>query len=116
MALLETLIDTFGGSSVNGALWDDGSVTAPWDGSYSASVTLVEGSGNLSITPAASAGYNSLTSHTTYNFTGSYAYIRVDQVCNTGDSHEDTEFYVGIDANNRIRSVQEGGTLYLQKA
>lgn len=107
MALMGTLRDPFVSSGLNTNLW-----TAFTGGS----ATLSYGNGATCNFPASSTSSTDgdITSATTYDLTGSYASMQVPAVPANATS-ADAQLQMKIDANNFLRFVKEGSTLYAQK-
>jgi hypothetical protein len=118
VALLETLTDTFLGSSIGPAWAVQTSGNGGWGSVWIAGVTVSEGGGFLSILPPANTtGDGGIISTSTYDFTGSYAAVKVAAVAagTTGTFSTDTYLYVGIDSTHAVLFVHENGTLYFEK-
>lgn len=98
MTSLSTLTDTFTTQD-----------TTKWTWGAAASVV----SGQLQC--AANSSYTgSVTSATTYDLTGSYAYIQVPQRAGPGNGSVDTTTVVAVDASNNLKLMLEGSSLYCQ--
>jgi hypothetical protein len=92
MALLATLTDSFGGTSLD---------TSKWTNTSYSGGTAVVSSGYLACSPVANTGNTSgnVTSANSYDLTGSYGLVKVSQVVAQNGA---TYFYVQKDTNNKL--------------
>src|SRR5579872_6364861 len=99
MAKMETLIDSFGGSSINGSLWTNSSYSG---------ATASEGGGVLTCTPASNTAGSAgeIDAATTYDLTGSYALLNVVQV---GSANTYTTLDLVKDATNKLSWFVQAG-------
>lgn len=108
MAALSTLQDPFNAGSLNAGLWTQftgGSATM----TYAASGAQVNYPSS-----STSSTDGDISSNTTYDLTGSFAYLQVLTVPSAATS-ADAEMRLKFDAsNNWFRWVYEGGTLFAQ--
>lgn len=107
MALMQTLNDPFISANLNTNLWT--SFTG-------GSATLSYGNGASCNYPASSTSSTDgdISSVATYDLTGSYASMQVPVVPANATS-ADAQLQMKIDANNFLRFVKEGTTLFAQK-
>lgn len=103
---LDKLQDSFGGTTINSALWT-ASQTAG---------TASESGATLNLAPNANTGLASIlvSSASTYSMTGSQAAVRVSRVPSNAGS-VDTQFSVFLDSNNYVQWFYESGILYAFK-
>lgn len=104
MALTESLIDSFNGSSLSG-LWTSNAATADQIG------------GQLSLTSTAgTTNYAVITSASTYDLTGSYIQARLTDAGNQAlTSWQACAVNVLLDANNSLSFIVNNNLLHAQK-
>lgn len=107
MALLSALKDPFVGANLNTQLW-----TAFTGGS----ATLANGNGMSTIFPAttSSSTDGDISSNVNYDLTGNYAFMQIPSVSPASATSTDNEMRLRIDANNWLRWVKEGGSIFAQ--
>ena len=113
----ETLLlaDDFSSGSIDTSKWVVGNL---FSGLTDTSIGVGAANQQLSIGPLASGAsgshYNGIRSATTYNFTGAYSYVEVNQPPSSA-TLGDAMFTIGSDGNNFYRIYFEGGNLVVQK-